>query len=65
MVRLVREDNQRRLMGEAAYQAAAEYDIERTTAAMERQYQNVIAQAQARKMAPRIPRLRRLDNPKP
>ncbi len=49
MVRLVREDDYRRQMGETARQAAAEYDIERTTVMMEERYRNVIELAKNRK----------------
>ena len=49
MVRLVREDEHRRRMGETARQSAAEYDIERTTVLMEEHYQNVIKRAKDRK----------------
>jgi len=55
MARLVREDNLRRQMGERACQAAVLYDIERTTAAMEQQYQNVIAQVKTHKRKTRLP----------
>ncbi len=49
MVRLVREDEHRHRMGETARLAAAEYDIEQTTAGMEARYQRVIAKVKSRK----------------
>ncbi len=65
MVRLVREDDLRRQMGERAFQAAAIYDIGQTTAAMEQQYQNVIAQAKSHKRNPPPAGVHRLDHPQP
>ncbi len=49
MVRLVREDEHRRQMGETARQASVEYDIERTTAMMENRYREVITRVKSRK----------------
>lgn len=49
MVRLVREDDYRRQMGETARLAAAEYDIERTTVIMEERYRKVVDLVKSRK----------------
>ncbi len=49
MVRLVREDDYRRQMGETARLAAAEYDIERTTVMMEERYRKVVDLVKSRK----------------
>jgi glycosyltransferase involved in cell wall biosynthesis len=49
MVRLVREDDYRRQMGETARRAAAEYDIERTTVIMEERYRKMIDLVKSRK----------------
>jgi glycosyltransferase involved in cell wall biosynthesis len=49
MVRLVREDDYRRQMGETARQAAAEYDIERTTEIMEERYRKMVDLVKSRK----------------
>ena len=49
MVRLVREDDYRRQMGETARQAAAEYDIERTTVMMEERYRKMVNLVKSRK----------------
>jgi 1,2-diacylglycerol 3-alpha-glucosyltransferase len=49
MVRLVREDDYRRQMGETARQAAAEYDIERTTEMMEERYRKMVDLVKSRK----------------
>jgi 1,2-diacylglycerol 3-alpha-glucosyltransferase len=57
LVRLVREDDARRQMGEMARKQASEYDIERTTMAMEAQYRNVIEMVKNRKQTPRIQKL--------
>jgi 1,2-diacylglycerol 3-alpha-glucosyltransferase len=61
MVRLVREDEFRRQMGETARQTAAEYDIERTTAMMEERYQNVIELVNHRKRSLRTRFVRWMD----
>jgi len=49
MVRLVREDDYRRQMGETARLAAAEYDIERTTVMMEERYRKMVDLVKSRK----------------
>jgi glycosyltransferase involved in cell wall biosynthesis len=61
MVRLVREDGFRRQKGETARQAAAEFDIERTTVRMEEHYHNVVERAKNRKRSLRTRFVRWMD----
>jgi glycosyltransferase involved in cell wall biosynthesis len=61
MVRLVREDEFRRRMGETARRAAAAYDIELTTVMMEERYRNVIEQVKNRKRSLRTRFVRWMD----
>ncbi len=61
MVRLVREDDFRRQMGETARQTVAEYDIEQTTGMMEERYRNVIRRVKNRKRSLRTRFLRWMD----
>jgi glycosyltransferase involved in cell wall biosynthesis len=61
MVRLVREDDQRRRMGESARKAADSYAIERTCGMMEERYHQVVELARARKKGLRARLLRWMD----
>jgi 1,2-diacylglycerol 3-alpha-glucosyltransferase len=61
MVRLVREDDFRRQMGETARRVAAEYDIARTTVTMEERYRKVIELSKNRKRSLRMRYVRWMD----
>jgi 1,2-diacylglycerol 3-alpha-glucosyltransferase len=61
MVRLVREDDFRRQMGQTARRAAAEYDIKRTTGTMEERYRSVIEISKNRKRSLRTRFVRWMD----
>jgi glycosyltransferase involved in cell wall biosynthesis len=61
MVRLVREEDSRRQMGQTARQAAAEYDIELTTVIMEERYRKMIELAKNRKRSLRTRFVRWMD----